>query len=455
MAITHTEPDYVRYKDNKNLNHIPGDYGPWLVGYTLRLAMDPYAQMHGLVERFGPTHRISFLDQNIVMMQGPDAMREITMDANRVFSARMGYDGPLGDFFAGGLLMRDFDEHKFHRRIMQTAFKTSTMKGYIDQINDITARVIADWGSQEKFLYYDNIKHLLLDIGAKVFVGLELGDDVQRLNSAFLDMMGGTMALIRKDWPGLRYRKGMNGRRYLDKFFNDLVPGRRSGSGSDMMSYFSREKTEGGEFYADKVVAEHAIFLLLAAHDTTTSALTMASYYLAREPAWQERLRDECRSLNKSALSFDDLADSVPDTEMVFKEVLRMHPPVPNMMRRTVRDYEYAGFSIPAHTVIMTSSLYMHRMEQWWTNPHSFDPDRFGEARGEQKQHPYLWAPFGGGAHKCIGLHFANMLFKCVMSQVLQKYRLRFASNRQVSSRIQHFPFAKPTDNLPLILEPI
>jgi cytochrome P450 len=66
----------------------------------------------------------------------------------------------------------------------------------------------------------------------------------------------------------------------------------------------------------------------------------MGSYYLAYDQVWQERLRRE----------YDDLADNVADTELVFKEVLRMHPPVPNMMRRTVRDYDYDGFSIPAHT---------------------------------------------------------------------------------------------------------
>jgi len=76
----------------------------------------------------------------------------------------------------------------------------------------------------------------------------------------------------------------------------------------------------------------------------------MGSYYLAYDQVWQEHLRREYRALNKSMLEYDDLADNVADTELVFKEVLRMHPPVPNMMRRTVRDYDYNGFGIPART---------------------------------------------------------------------------------------------------------
>ena len=79
--------------------------------------------------------------------------------------------------------------------------------------------------------------------------------------------------------------------------------------------------------------------------------------------------------------------------------------------------------------------------------------DRF--AREEHKQHSFLWAPFGGGAHKCIGLHFADMLFKCALAKVLLSYRIRFAKPDQYPGRIQHFPFAKPVDNLPLVLEPL
>ncbi len=91
-------------------------------------------------------------------------------------------------------------------------------------------------------------------------------------------------------------------------------------------------------------------------------------------------------------------------------------------------------------------------MEQWWSDPHRFDPDRF--ARNEHKQHNFQWAPFGGGAHKCIGLHFADMLFKTTLARLLLSYRLRFAREDQYPSRMQHFPFAKPFDNLPLVLEP-
>jgi cytochrome P450 len=448
------EPEYTRIPDNKNLDHIPGRYGLPLIGDTFRFVLNPFQVLDGHYRKYGPVFKASLTFQKFVVALGPEFTQQLMLDSKQNFSARMGYEAPLGDFFAGGLLMRDFEEHKFHRRIMQTAFKIDAMRTYVQQMQPIIDQQLHHWGQQDKFEFYPNIKTLLLDVGAKVFLGLDLeGPATRDLNQSFLDMNEGVLALIRRDWPGLLYRKGMNGRRDLEKFFFGLVPQRRGVAGEDMATFFANEKTEEGEYFSDKVVGEHLIFLLLAAHDTTTSALTMAAYYLAHDQAWQERLREETRALGKNHLDYDDLGSAVPDLDHSFKEALRMNPPVPMLMRRTVREVELGGYQLAPHTMVQISPLYVHRMKEWWSEPHSFDPDRF--AREEHKQHSFLWAPFGGGAHKCIGLHFADMLFKCTLSSILANYRIRFAKPGQYPSKIQHFPFAKPMDNLPLVLERI
>ncbi len=447
-------PEFTRHKDNKHLGHIPGSYGLPLIGDTFRFVMNPYDVLHEHYQKYGPVFKASLTFQKFVVALGPEFIQQLMLDSKQTFSARMGYEAPLGDFFAGGLLMRDFDEHKFHRRIMQTAFKIDAMRTYVDQMHPIIDRQMNQWQQQSAFEFYPNIKTLLLDVGAKVFLGMDLeGSATKALNQSFLDMNEGVLSLIRKDWPGLLYRKGMNGRRDLEKFFFELVPQRRGATGNDMATFFANEKTEENEYFSEKVVGEHLIFLLLAAHDTTTSALTMAAYYLAHDQQWQDRLREELQALGKKELAYDDLGNNVPDLDHCFKEVLRMNPPVPMLMRRTVKEVEIGGYHLAPHTMVQISPLYTHRMEQWWTRPHDFDPDRF--AREEHKQHSFLWAPFGGGAHKCIGLHFADMLFKCTLSSLLLNYRFQFAKPEQYPSKIQHFPFAKPMDNLPLVLERI
>ncbi|WP_159931216.1 cytochrome P450 [Oceanicoccus sp. KOV_DT_Chl] len=446
--------DYVTAKDNQDLDHLPGKYGKPFIGYTFPFLMRPYDVLDGIYKTYGPISKASLTFQRMVICLGPEYIKLLTLDRDQVFSPKMGYDGPLGDFFDGGLLMRDFGEHKIHRRIMQSAFKTEAMRGYVDEMHPIIDNHLQRWSNDQNFHFYPNIKTLLLDLGSKVFLGLDMdGEETKALNQDFLDMMAGTLSLIRKDWPGLLYRKGMNGRRGLEKFFTELVPGRRSNDGKDMASYFSKETDEDGNLFSEKVVADHLIFLLLAAHDTTTSALTMTAYLLAHDQEWQEKIRQEALTLNSGQLSYDDLGSSVPNMQNVFHETLRLYPPVPQFMRRTVKDIEIDGHHIPAHSMLQCSPLYTHRMEEYWTNPHGFDPDRFAAGREEHKQHPFLWAPFGGGAHKCIGMHFADMIYKSVLSKMVTNYRWSFAKEEQYPSKIQYFPFSKPIDDLPLKME--
>ena len=288
-------PEYARHKDNTDLSHIPGSFGLPLIGDTFQFVLKPFEVMDAHYRKHGPVSKTSLTFQKLVLALGPEFIQQLTLDGKQQFSARMGYRGPLGDFFAGGLLMRDFEEHKFHRRIMQTAFKIDAMRSYIDLMHPIIDRELNTWRDDSRFLFYPNIKTLLLDIGAKVFLGMDMrGPQTQSLNQSFLDMNEGVLALIRKDWPGLLYRKGMNGRRALEQFFFDIIPQRRGQSGTDMATFFANEKTEDGDYFSDQVVGAHLIFLLLAAHDTTTSALTMAAYYLAHDhQAWQDRLREE------------------------------------------------------------------------------------------------------------------------------------------------------------------
>ena len=449
--------DYIHRPDNRKLDHLPGDYGKPLIGYTFAMLKDPFSVFADMRARYGDVYRFNTTFQRMLIVSHPDYIKLLTLDPEQIFSPRMGYHGPLKDFFKGGLLMRDFGEHRVHRRIMQTAFKTDSMRRYVEQMNPIIASQASDWSQQNDFRFYPNIKKLLLDIGANVFLGLDMGaDETVKLNQSFLDMMAGSLALIRKDWPGLGlvYRKGMNGRRELERFFTDLVPKRRAVDGTDMASYFAKETDDNGELFSDEVVAQHLIFLLLAAHDTTTSVLTMTCSFLAHHTDWQDRVREELASAADKGLAYDDLP-TLTHTENLFKEVLRLHPPVPQFARRTVKDTEIGGHHVPADTLLQAPVLYIQRMEEFWTDPHNFDPDRFAEGREEHKKHPFQWAPFGGGAHKCIGLHFANMLFKCVLGEVLTRYRLEFPEGYEYPSPIQHFPFAKPVDDLPLRLVPL
>ncbi|MFD6072744.1 cytochrome P450, partial [Amycolatopsis lurida] len=116
----------------------------------------------------------------------------------------------------------------------------------------------------------------------------------------------------------------------------------------------------------------------------------------------------------------------------------------------TVKDTEVLGHFIPEGTLVGVSPTVNHFSPDHWTDPMQFDPDRFGEARREDKSHRYAWMPFGGGAHKCIGLHFGTFEVKALLHEMLRAYRWSVPEN--YTARWDYVSLPVPADGLPIQL---
>jgi cytochrome P450 len=121
------------------------------------------------------------------------------------------------------------------------------------------------------------------------------------------------------------------------------------------------------------------------------------------------------------------------------------------MARKTVRDTEVLGHYIPANTMIALGPWVNHMLPEFWTEPDRFDPERFSEARREDKSHRYAYMPFGGGAHKCIGMHFGMLEVKTLLHQMLTRYQWSVPADYTV--RWDSTALPAPSDGLPVSLE--
>jgi cytochrome P450 len=130
-----------------------------------------------------------------------------------------------------------------------------------------------------------------------------------------------------------------------------------------------------------------------------------------------------------------------------------MFPPVPYVARQSLRDCTLAGFEIPAGVLIAPAALVTHRLPEFWSSPNRFDPDRFSPERAEHTQHSHLYYPFGGGAHVCIGLHFARIQVKAVMNELLGRYRIVNPRGPRRPRTFASVPMACPRDGLPVVLQ--
>src|SRR6195952_1657838 len=438
------------------LAHIPGDEGWPLIGRTLHILADPKGEVERMAAKYGPVFRSRVLGETSVTMLGPEANEMVLFDQSKLFSSTHGWEIVLGRLFPRGLMLLDFEEHRLHCRALSVAFKSGPMKSYLADLDSGIAARVSQWKAQPgPMLFYPAMKQLTLDLAATSFLGAGIGPEVDEITNAFVDMVAASVAVIRKPLPGTPMARGVRGRKRIVAYFSEQIPIRRAkGGGDDLFSQLCHATHEDGALLTEQDIVDHMSFLMMAAHDTLTSSLTSFVGELAAHPEWQQKLRDEVTSLGLAAdapTSFDNL-EAMKLTEMAFKEALRLKPPVPSMPRRAIRDFTFKGYAIPAGTMVGINPLFTHHMAEIWPEPEKFDPMRFSD-EAQRNRHRFAWVPFGGGAHMCLGLHFAYMQAKCFARHFLQN--LSVAMDPGYTPDWQMWPIPKPRDGLRVTLTPV
>lgn len=430
------------------LAHIPGTSGAPVVGHTLAFLRDARGLMDRNMARYGDVFTLNVLGRQGVTFVTPEATRQMYLDPDQVFSSKQGWSNSIGPLFQKGLMLRDFEDHHVHRLVMAHAFRRAALSGYVTRIHQVVDRhlELLDRGPVDVYLL---MKRITLDIAAEVFVGASLGAASQRVNDAFVAMMRASITPVRTDLPGTPYRAGLRARRELQSIFGALVRRRRAAPESaDLLSRLSHATGDDGEALTVDEVVDHMIFLLLAAHDTTTATLSVLLYELAGNPSWQDRVRAEVAGLGGAEVTMDNHR-GLTDLTRCMHEALRLSPPVPFSPRVALRDTVIDGWEIAGGTPVTSASVSLHRHPAWWTEPDRFDPDRFSPERAEDKQHTHLFVPFGGGAHLCIGNHLAELITKSIAARLLADHQLRAVEG----ARVEMAPVPIPKPRSPLLVD--
>ena len=454
-ALAHTfkaNPHWLPRNPPGALAHIPGEEGWPLVGNTVKMLADPIGFGSRMIDKYGLMFRSNAFGSQNIQMLGPDANELVLFDRDKVFSSEQGWGPLLNLLFPRGLMLMDFDKHRSDRKALSVAFKPEPMRHYADALNAGVAARIPEW-SGRTMPFYPAIKQLTLDLAATSFLGIPWGPDADKINKAFVDMVQASIGIVRRPLPGTAMGRGVAGRKYLVDYFSPMVPLRRQSDGQDMFTQFCQATDDDGEYLSVDAIVDHMNFLMMAAHDTITSSMTSMVWLLAKNPEWQDKLRAEMLAVAPAGAGVGHNAlGELELTEMAIKETLRLIPPVPSVPRRAVKDFTFRGYTVPAGTTVGVSVNYTHRMAEYWPDPDKFDPMRF-TPEASRGRHKFAWVPFGGGAHMCLGLHFAYMQAKIVLHHLLTTHRISVPADYE--PKWQMFPIPKPRDGLPVTLTPI
>ncbi len=144
-------------------------------------------------------------------------------------------------------------------------------------------------------------------------------------------------------------------------------------------------ETGGACFDTEEMVDQVAIFFLAGGHETSASALAWALYLLAMYPEWQDRVADEARQFDPEKIYFSTMS-KLKLSRDVFREAMRLYPPVPMMVREAACPEEFRKRAVPKGSqVVLSPPWHLHRHERIWDRPDEFDPPaRFQTPEGKQ-----------------------------------------------------------------------
>ena len=175
-----------------------------------------------------------------------------------------------------------------------------------------------------------------------------------------------------------------------------------------------------GHCFSEPQMVDQVAIFFLAGHETSASTLAWALWLLAAHPEWQDRVAAEAASLTPDMAGVNALRT----TRAVFREALRLYPPVPMMVREAARPETLRGRPVPRGAQLILSPWHLHRHQRLWDNPDAFDPGRWSrpETRSSARD---AFIPFSAGERVCPGAGLAMIEGVAMLARVAQAFTLR------------------------------
>ncbi|PSB48590.1 cytochrome P450 [Chamaesiphon polymorphus] len=409
---------------------MPGSFGLPFIGQTIGILAKQELFYWQQYQQYGNIFKISLPEAigfgKCACLIGPEANQLVLKDAADKLSSRLGNRSLEPIVSKDLVLLQDGVEHRASRKLILPIFHHQAIASYFDTIQAVATATVTDWGKQGTINLEAEMRKLTLSIAVRTFLGSNKTEEIDRVSQWYVTLFNSLNGMVKWDNPLTFYGRGQAARRKIAEYIRQIIKDRIElddiEKSKDVIGFLMSIVDEDGNKFTETQIINQAIGFLFAAHETTSSLMNWLMFELGNRPEWRQQLRTELQQVTgNEALKLQHLRQ-LPQMSNVLKEGERLYPPVHALSRAVVEDIEYAGYTIPAGWYAIIFPSMTHRMPEIYKDPESFDPDRFAPPREEDKKYPYSLIGFGGGAHSCIGVEFANMEMKIILSTLLQKY---------------------------------
>ncbi|WP_375055674.1 cytochrome P450 [Zobellella sp. DQSA1] len=391
----------------------------------------------------------------LYMINQPELVRRVMVQDVGQFPKHQMLGDILEPLLGESIFTTNGQQWQKQRDMLDPAFKHARVQQVFGLMQDAVADMSQRLAEQEQHLEQDidpEMTYVTADIIFRTIMSTRLEpEQANRILEAFVRFQAESpkLALMKMfkmpSWiqRGASERKRLHAAREIRTSIEDIVRPRyqqaeaaRAGcpqsraaleQQQDILSSLLLAVDENsGQPFSFSEIVDQISMLFLAGHETSASALTWSLYLLALYPEIQEQAHQEvCSTLQAQPISVEAVKKMILVRD-IFREALRLYPPVGFLTRECTHATEMRDKKMAKGASVVISPWLIHRHQEFWDNPHGFDPYRFSNNNLKTPlSKSYL--PFGAGPRVCIGAAFAQQEASLILATILRDYRFTLA----------------------------
>lgn len=397
---------------------------------------------------------LGYSRRSIKLVNDAALVREVMMDEEEIFPKSDLMVGALEPLIGDSIFVSDGPKWRRQRAMIDPAFTMMRLsvayRSMREAVDDYVARLDRTASAGEPFSLDLAMSHLTADIICRTVFSVSLQSNIAKdvfEDFALFERNVGQVKIARlimdPAWTKIRQAEDVleacaRIRRHLGSLVDTHLED-ESGAFNDIASNViaARDKDTGEPFSREELIDQLGVFFM-AGHETTASALIWTFYILAMRSDIRERVREEVdRVVGDGEITFE-ATKQLALTRSVFREVLRLYPPITFMPRVALRSGTLGTMRFRKGALIMIAPWIVQRHAEYWVEPDSFDPDRFLPHR-EKDVLPGTYIPFGLGPHTCVGAGFALAESALIIASIVRRFDMNVSDGDKV------FPAARLT----------
>jgi sterol 14-demethylase len=404
-----------------------------ILGNVLDFHRDAEALIRRGYEQYGSIFSLRLGPKRVVVLLGADNQRFFFTETDKLLSMREVYRFLVPMFGDNFMFVTGPAEYKEQCAVLTPAFQSKKMGGYVQAMVRETEAWIEGLGESGEFDPEQAFSRLTMFVAARAFMGEEfrqqMGTEFWRL---YRDLAGGIEYVLPPNLPLPRFRRRDRARVMLHALMRSVLAEHRAhpASSNDFLQSLVDARYSDGRPMPDEIIANLILGLIFAGHETTTHHLTWGFIQLLQHPDYLARVQEEQHTAIPPGTDVTlDTLRQLTQLEWALKETERTQPVARLLMRYAAQSFDVGGYHIPRGCFVAVVPACSHRLPELFTQPDRYDPDRFAPERAEDKKHAFSLVGFGGGLHRCLGVHFAYHEMKVVITLLLQQYDLELVAS--------------------------